>query len=170
MYESELDKTNKNDLCALQRLRSAWASAQSEQSSLSAWRSLGFLTTHWAHSEDWSNWYESLHTCPFVGFIVFWLIWTISWQNIRASVLLAGAWWIMSYFLGLWLLVYPIFFRQLDITTIRLAMLFKGQLKGILVYEILMDCVARKRIQKTTSNYLKWFPRYCDLIFYKLSH
>ena len=42
--------------------------------------------------------------------------------------------------------------------------------KGILVYEILMDCVARKKIQKTTSNYLKWFPRYCDLNFYKLSH
>ena len=28
-----------------------------------------------------------------------------------------------------------------------------------------MDCVARKRMQKTTSNYLKWFPRYCDLNF-----
>ena len=42
--------------------------------------------------------------------------------------------------------------------------------EGILVYEILMDCVARKRMQKTTSNYLKWFPRYCDLNFYKLSH
>ena len=46
----------------------------------------------------------------------------------------------------------------------------KGNYKGILVYEILMDCVARKRIQKTTSNYLKWFSRYCDLNFYKLSH
>ena len=41
---------------------------------------------------------------------------------------------------------------------------------GILLYEILMDCVARKRMQKITSNYLKWFPRYCDLNFYKLSH
>ena len=46
----------------------------------------------------------------------------------------------------------------------------KVNYKGILVYEILMDCVARKRMQKTTSNYLKWFPRYCDLNFYKLSH
>ena len=46
----------------------------------------------------------------------------------------------------------------------------KVNYKSILVYEILMDCVARKRIQRTTSNYLKWFPRYCDLNFYKLSH
>ena len=46
----------------------------------------------------------------------------------------------------------------------------KVKYKGILFYEILMDCVARKRMQKTTSIYLKWFPRYCDLNFYKLSH
>ena len=46
----------------------------------------------------------------------------------------------------------------------------KVNYEGILFYEILMDCVARKRMQKTTSNYLKWFPRYCDLNFYMLSH
>ena len=46
----------------------------------------------------------------------------------------------------------------------------KVKYKGILFCEILMDCVARKRMQKTTSNYLKWFPRYCDLNFYMLSH
>ena len=39
-------------LCAQRRLRSAWASAQSDQSSLSAWTKLGSLATHWAHSED----------------------------------------------------------------------------------------------------------------------
>ena len=47
-------------LCAQQRFRSALAFAQSDQikcpvwseSSLSAWRNLGPLTTHWAHSED----------------------------------------------------------------------------------------------------------------------
>ena len=46
-------------LCAQRRLRSAWASAQSDQirpvwseSSLSTWRNLGSLPTHWAHSED----------------------------------------------------------------------------------------------------------------------
>ena len=39
-------------LCAQRRLRSAWASAQSDQSSLSAWRSIWSLATHWAHSED----------------------------------------------------------------------------------------------------------------------
>ena len=39
-------------MCAQRRLRSAWASAQSDQSLLSAWRKLGSLATHWAHSED----------------------------------------------------------------------------------------------------------------------
>ena len=39
-------------LCAQQRLRSARASTQSDQSSLSAWRKLGSLATHWADSDD----------------------------------------------------------------------------------------------------------------------
>ena len=39
-------------LCAQRRLRSAWASAQSDQSSMSTWRKLGCLATHWAHSEE----------------------------------------------------------------------------------------------------------------------
>ena len=39
-------------VCAQRRLKSVWASAQSDQSSLSVWRNLGSLATHWAHSED----------------------------------------------------------------------------------------------------------------------
>ena len=39
-------------LCAQRTLRSAWASARSDQSSLSAWRKLGSLATQWSHSED----------------------------------------------------------------------------------------------------------------------
>ena len=35
---------------------SAWADTQSDQSSLSAWRNLGSLATHWAHSNLWSDW------------------------------------------------------------------------------------------------------------------
>ena len=46
-------------LCAQWRLRSAWASAQSDQSSLSARRKLGSLATFWAHSEDWSDWVDA---------------------------------------------------------------------------------------------------------------
>ena len=38
-------------LCAQRRLRSDWAPVWSE-SSLSAWRKLWSLATHWAHSED----------------------------------------------------------------------------------------------------------------------
>ena len=45
-------KKQQNDLWAQQRLRSAWASTQSDQSSLSTWRKLGSLATYWVHSED----------------------------------------------------------------------------------------------------------------------
>ena len=48
-------QNQQNGMCAKQRLRSAWPSAQSDQSLLSAWRKLGFLATHWAHSEDRSH-------------------------------------------------------------------------------------------------------------------
>ena len=46
-------------VCAQPRLRSAWASAQSDQEfSLSAWRNHGSLATHHAHSEgsDQTGW------------------------------------------------------------------------------------------------------------------
>ena len=59
------------------RLRSAWASAQSDQSSLSAWRKLVSLATYWAHSEDSDQtgrmpkliWVFAGRTCQFVGFV-----------------------------------------------------------------------------------------------------
>ena len=38
--------------CAQWRLRSAWASTQSDQSSLPTWRNLGSVAPHWTHSED----------------------------------------------------------------------------------------------------------------------
>ena len=53
------------------------------ESSLSAWRNLGSLATHWAHSEDWSDWADAqadlslrwAHT-HFVGFVMLWLKWS----------------------------------------------------------------------------------------------
>ena len=83
-------------LCIQWRLRSAWASAQSDQrqhqislgicpvwseSSLSAWRKLGSLATHWAHSEnsEQTGWMPRpiclrwVHS-HFVGFVMGWLI------------------------------------------------------------------------------------------------
>ena len=47
-------QNQQNDKCAQRRLRSAWAftQSQSDQSSLSAWRKLGSLATHWARSEN----------------------------------------------------------------------------------------------------------------------
>ena len=77
LNEPPQDKTNKM-MCAQQRLRSAWASTQSDQSSLSAWRNLGSLSTHWVHSEDsdqtgWMPrliWVFTGRTGHFVGFVM----------------------------------------------------------------------------------------------------
>ena len=45
-------QNQENGMCAQRRLRSARASPQSDQFSLSAQRKLVSLATHWAHSED----------------------------------------------------------------------------------------------------------------------
>ena len=58
-FEPRHGKTNRMRVCTQRRLRSARAFAQSHQSSLSAWRKLGSLATHWAHSEDWSDWADA---------------------------------------------------------------------------------------------------------------
>ena len=42
----------KNGICAQRRLRSAWASAQSDRSPQSAWRKLRSLATYWTLSKD----------------------------------------------------------------------------------------------------------------------
>ena len=44
-------QNQQNDSSAQRRLKSAWASAQSDQSSLSAWSKLHSLATHCAHNE-----------------------------------------------------------------------------------------------------------------------
>ena len=58
-----------------QGIRPVWS-----ESSLSAWRKLGSLATHWVQSEDWSDWADaqadlSLHWTHthFVGFVMSWL-------------------------------------------------------------------------------------------------
>ena len=54
--------------------------------SLSAWRKLGSLATHWAHSEDWSDWADAQADLSlrwahshFVGFVMRRLIWWRPW-------------------------------------------------------------------------------------------
>ena len=81
-------QNQQNDPCAQQRLRSAWASAQTDQSSLSAWRNLGSLATYWVDSEgsDQTGWMPRLIrvfaglTGHFIGFVMLRLIiiWTAS--------------------------------------------------------------------------------------------
>ena len=74
-YEPEHVKTN---LCAQQRLRSAWVSTQSDQSSLYAWRSIVSIATHYAHSKDSDQnermprliWVFAGCTGHFVGFVM----------------------------------------------------------------------------------------------------
>ena len=48
-------QNQQNGMCTQQRLGSARASTESDQSSVSAGRKLGFLPTLWVHSKDWSD-------------------------------------------------------------------------------------------------------------------
>ena len=74
-------QNQQSGICAQRRLISAWAATQSDQF---AWRKLGSLATHWAHSEDsdqsgrmprliwvlcWAH-----KSCQFVGFVMTHLI------------------------------------------------------------------------------------------------
>ena len=52
-------QNQQNGMWAHRRLRSAWEYAQSDQSSLSAWRKLVSLATHWVHSIDWTDWVDA---------------------------------------------------------------------------------------------------------------
>ena len=67
-------------LCAQRRLRSAWASTQSDQSSLSAWRKLGSLATD-AQADLSLRWVHS----HFVGFVTRQLILEVSSYQKSAS-------------------------------------------------------------------------------------
>ena len=67
-----------NDLCALWRLRSAWASPQSDLSlccpheeTLGPWLSLEHT------AKDWSDWVDAGCTCHFIGYVMHRLKW---WQ------------------------------------------------------------------------------------------
>ena len=63
-------QNHQNDMCAQRRLRPVWS-----ESSVSSWRNLGSLTTHWAHSEDSDQtgrihrliWVFALRASHFVG-------------------------------------------------------------------------------------------------------
>ena len=54
-YMSHLMTKATKWLCAQRRLRSAWAFAQADQSSLSTWRNIGSSATHWVHCEDFDQ-------------------------------------------------------------------------------------------------------------------
>ena len=52
VYEPEHDKNQQNDLCVQRKIRSAWASAQSETVFAIGMKIIGSLATYKAHSED----------------------------------------------------------------------------------------------------------------------
>ena len=82
IYELPHDKTNKMTCASRKKLEPAWASAQSDQSSLSTCRHLGSLATDRVHSEgsDQTGWMPRLiwafigPTGHIVGFIMLRLI------------------------------------------------------------------------------------------------
>ena len=71
------------------------------ESSLSAWRKLGSLATHWAHSEDSGQtgqmtrliWVLAGCTGHFVDFVMQWLMWyfKMSWDTAKPSVYREGS-------------------------------------------------------------------------------
>ena len=66
-------QNQQNDLCTQQRQISLGIHPFWSESSLSAWRNLGALATHWAHSKDSSDWANAQaagHTDQFVGFVM----------------------------------------------------------------------------------------------------
>ena len=86
LNEPRHDKTNKMSVRPAKTqislgIRPAWS-----VSSLSAWRNLGSLATHWAHIEDWSDLADAqadlslrwAHT-HFIGFVMLWLKWLFLW-------------------------------------------------------------------------------------------
>ena len=81
-YQWATSWQNQQKDCTCRRLSSAWASTQSDQSSLSIWRSIGSLATHWVHSEDKGH---------FVGFVVRRLrykyikSWAASWIKVTCN-------------------------------------------------------------------------------------
>ena len=94
--EPQHNKTNKMT-CLPSEDRSAWASTKSDQSSLSAWRNLGSLATHWVHSEgsDQTGWMPRLicvfagRTDHFVGFLMMWLNYKLYWRKLMSHGLLS---------------------------------------------------------------------------------
>ena len=84
VYEPRHNKTNKMAVPPAKTQISLDIRPVRSESSLSAWRKLGPLATHWAHSEVWSDWVDSqadlslrwVHT-HFVGFVMSRLIFGI---------------------------------------------------------------------------------------------
>ena len=59
--EPRHDKTNKMSVRQAKTQISLGIHSVWSESSLSAWRKLGSLATHWAHSEDWSDGADAAH-------------------------------------------------------------------------------------------------------------
>ena len=81
-------QNQQNGMCAQRRLRPVWS-----ESSLSAWRKLGSLATHWAHSKDSDQtgqmprliWVFAGCTCHYAGFVTRWLIF-VTERNIKMVI------------------------------------------------------------------------------------
>ena len=86
-------QNQQNGMCAQRKLRSAWASAHSDQSlPFSVWKKLESFATHWALSEDWSDWADAqadlslgwVHS-HLVGFVMRRFIFTYRWHCCSSS-------------------------------------------------------------------------------------
>ena len=84
LFEPRHDKTNEVSVCPVKTQISLGICPVWSKSSLSAWRKLESLATHWVHSEDWWDWADAqadpslrwVHT-HFVGFVMSRLIYIV---------------------------------------------------------------------------------------------
>ena len=83
-------------VCAQRSLRSAWASAQSDQSSLSAWRKLGSLATQYPLSAQWRLWAD--------------------WADAQADL---RFWWMHTHFVGFIILTLPNWIQEQTFSFMR---------------------------------------------------
>ena len=83
-------------------MRPVWS-----ESSLSAWRSTGFLVTHRAHSEDWSDWADAQADLSLLGSHAISLV--LSWGGTYCQIAIAwNQWWNILYNENVYIYMYMI--------------------------------------------------------------
>ena len=116
------------------------------ESSLSAWRNIGYTTTHWVHCQDFDQtgrmprliWVFAGRTDHFVCFVMRWLIFCISKFTVVYLLLeikIRNMWFFLCK-----LYMYKCFARLLNLGTIKFKLYVKIKFSWIIVNVTVMYC------------------------------